>query len=171
MKLPRNKAEFGLFMAIVSIISVNIIAPLITFFETEFSIEMWKNTLSVIPFICVCVVALVIITYKPAGWLTSKIVAEKDSFNSHIIINTLCTVLMMSIVLTVVAAMIANKQISLEPIQMFFYRWPRNFAIAFGVECLIAQPIARFVMLKLHQYQDSKNSNMETAQEYARIDD
>ena len=36
MKLPRSKKEFALFMGIVSIISVNIIAPLITFFEAGF---------------------------------------------------------------------------------------------------------------------------------------
>lgn len=33
MKLPRSKKEFALFMGIVSIISVNIIAPLITFLK------------------------------------------------------------------------------------------------------------------------------------------
>ncbi len=31
---------------------------------------------------------------------------------------------------------------------------PRNFAISFGVEVLIAQPIARFVMIKLHNRQE-----------------
>lgn len=36
MNLPRNKKEFALFMAVVSIISVNIIAPLITCFEIGF---------------------------------------------------------------------------------------------------------------------------------------
>lgn len=35
-KLLRNKKEFALFMGIVSIISVNIIAPLITCFEAVF---------------------------------------------------------------------------------------------------------------------------------------
>ena len=34
MKLPRNKKEFALFMGVISIISVNIIAPLITCFVT-----------------------------------------------------------------------------------------------------------------------------------------
>ena len=44
----------------------------------------------------------------------------------------------------------------MEPIIGFFYKWPRNFAISLGVELLIAQPIARFVMLKYHQYFDGK---------------
>ena len=37
MPSSRNKREFCLFMAIISVISVNIIAPLITCFEMGFS--------------------------------------------------------------------------------------------------------------------------------------
>lgn len=36
MKLPRSRREFALFMAIILIISVNIIVPLITCFEMGF---------------------------------------------------------------------------------------------------------------------------------------
>ena len=49
MKLPRSKKETALFMGIISIISVNIIAPLITFFEVCFHMYMWVNTIKVIP--------------------------------------------------------------------------------------------------------------------------
>ena len=152
MKLPRNKKEFALFMAVISIISVNIIAPLITFFEVGFHMYVWADTMSVIPFIWITVIALVLITYKPAEWLTSHVVKEGDSFGAHIVINIMFTVLLMSIFLTVVGTWIGNRHISMDPIRMFFYKWPRNFAISFFVESCIAQPIARFVMLKLHQY-------------------
>lgn len=151
MKLPRNKKEFTLFMAVISIISVNIIAPLITCFEMGFSMGVWREALKVIPFIWISVIALVLLTYKPAECLTAKIVDKDDSFRSHIVINILCTVFLMSIFLTVIGTWIGSRQISMEPIRMFFYKWPRNFAISFGVELLIAQPIARFVMLKLHE--------------------
>ena len=59
MKLPRNKKEFALFLAIISIISVNIIAPLITCFEIGFSFKVWANTFKVMPLIWVCGVILV----------------------------------------------------------------------------------------------------------------
>ena len=49
MKLPRTKKEFGLFMAIISIISVNIIAPLITCFEAVFHLYVWQDVLTVLP--------------------------------------------------------------------------------------------------------------------------
>jgi hypothetical protein len=44
----------------------------------------------------------------------------------------------------------------MEPIVGFFYKWPRNFTLSLGVELFIAQPIARFVMLKYHQHIDGK---------------
>ena len=155
-KLPRNKKEFALFMAVISVISVNIIAPLITFFEVGFHMSIWVDTTKVIPFIWVTVIALVLITYKPAEWLTSRVVKEGDSFGSHILINIIFTVFLMSIFLTVIGTWIGSRHISMEPIRMFFYKWPRNFAISFFVEACIAQPIARLVMSKKHQYTDSK---------------
>lgn len=33
---------------------------------------------------------------------------------------------------------------------MFFYKLPRNAAILFAIEAIVAQPIARMVMLKVH---------------------
>ena len=139
-------------MAVISIISVNIIAPLITCLEMGFTLSNWADTLTVIPFIWLFVIALVIGTYKPAEWLTSKFVDENDSFSAHILINILCTVFLMSIFLTVIGTWIGTRHISLGPIVSFFHKWPRNFAISFFVESCIAQPIARFVMLTLHKH-------------------
>ena len=156
-KLPRNKREFVIFMAIVSIISVNIIGPIISCFQTGFSLDAYLNVLPILPFIWICVVALVLITKKPAEYMKSKIVNQEDSFNAHIIVNILCTVFMMSIVLTIVGEWIGSGQITMHPIENFIYNWPRNFAVAFAVELFIAQPIARFAMMKLHQAIDYKN--------------
>ncbi len=99
-KLPRNKKEFILFMAVISILSVNIIAPIITCFEMGFHMYIWADTLKVIPFIWCAVIILVLLTHKPAKTLTSLIVKEGDSFGAHILANTVCSVLHMSIFLT-----------------------------------------------------------------------
>ena len=157
LKLPRNKKEFTLFMAVISVISVNIIAPLITFFEVGFSLHIWADTLTIIPYIWATVILLVLITYKPAEWLTMRIIKDSDSFGAHIIVNILFSVLLMSVFLTVVGSWIGNRSISIDPIRMFFYKWPRNFSVSFFVEACIAQPIARFFMRKLHQRVDLKN--------------
>ncbi len=151
MKLPRNNGEFALFMAIISIISVNIIAPLITCFEFGFSLRVWADVIRILPFIWLSVISLVLLTYKPAEAMTNRIVAKEDSFNARILVNILCTVFLMSIFLTVIGTWIGSRTVSLEPIRLFFYKWPRNFAISLFVEACIAQPIARVVMLKRHQ--------------------
>lgn len=158
MKLPHNKKEFALFMGIISIISVNIIAPLITCFEAGFSLDVWKDVLSVLPFIWLSVIAIVLLTYIPAEKMTAKIISKEDSFNAHIVVNVLCTVFLMSILLTVIGTWIGTRSFTLEPIRMFFYKWPRNFAISLFVEMCIAQPIARFVIFKLHLLLENKNS-------------
>lgn len=156
MKLPRNKKEFALFMGVISILSVNIIAPLITCFEAGFHLDVWADVLSILPIIWLSVIIIVLITYIPAEKLTARIVSKEDSFNSHIIVNILCSVLLMSVFLTVIGTWIGTRSVTLEPIKMFFYKWPRNFAISFFVELCIAQPIARFIILKLHLAKDKE---------------
>ncbi len=163
MKLPRNKKEFALFMAIISIISVNIIAPLITCFEMGFHLYVWADALKIMPFIWLSVIALVLATYKPAEWMTAKITQKGDSFNAHIVVNIMCTVFLMSIFLTVIGTWIGSRQISMEPIYLFFYKWPRNFAISFAVELCIAQPIARVVIYRLHLAMDKNKAIEPTA--------
>ena len=156
MKLPRNGKEFAIFIGVISILSVNIIAPLITCVETGFHMYIWADVLKVSPFIWLSVIAVVLVTHKPAELLTNKFVEKEDSFYAHIIINTLWTVFLMSILLTVIGTWIGTRTLSMEPIYTFFYKWPRNFAIALAVELCIAQPIARTVMVKIHEATDKK---------------
>lgn len=161
MKLPQNKKEFALFLGIVSVLSVNLIAPLITCFEMGFTLHTWGTTLRIIPYIWICVIVLVFFTHKPAQYLTSKLVSQQDSFYAQTIINILCTVFMMSIFLTVIGTWIGTHQFSMVPFQTFFYKWPRNFAISFFVECCIAQPMAHEIMKKVHLSQRPNPSDVE----------
>ena len=80
------------------------------------------------------VVTVVLATYLPAERMTARIVDREDSFNAHIIVNILCTVLMMSVLLTVIGTWIGTGAITMAPIEQFFYKWPRNFAVSFAVE-------------------------------------
>lgn len=153
-KLPRNKKELALFILIVSLISVNTIAPLVTFLEVGFSFDVYKDVLKVLPFIWLSVVAVVVLTYVPAEWLTNKLVKKEDSYSAHIIINILCSVFFISIFMTVIGTWIGSRHISMEPITHFIYKWPRNFGLAFFIELLVAQPIARFVITQMHKVMD-----------------
>jgi len=157
MKLPRSKREFILFLVTLSVISMNIIAPLITCFEMGFSLNSWIHVFPIMPILWPSVIATVLITYKPAEFLTSKLTQKGDSFHAVITLNIMCTVFLMSIILTIVGTWVGNRGISMEPLVNFFYKWPRNFAISLAVEILIAQPIARRVMFTLHKYRDARN--------------
>ncbi|MFV0529502.1 MAG: hypothetical protein ACK5MN_12415 [Lachnospiraceae bacterium] len=156
--LPRNKKEFLLFITIISVISVMIIAPLITCFELGFHLAVWHQVLRILPCIWITVVLFVLLTYLPAEWLTHKIVREGDSFHAVVTINIICTVFLLSILLTVTGTWIGEGQITLGPILGFFYKWPRNFTIALFTELLIAQPFARLLMRQYHIYADAKNN-------------
>src|SRR5699024_1333116 len=105
------------------------------------------------------VIMIVLLTYIPAEKMTAKIVSKGDSFHAHIVVNILCTVFMMSILLTVIGTWIGTRSVTWEPIRMFFFIWPRNFTISLFVEMCVAQPLARLAIYRLHLHIDSKQIN------------
>ncbi|SFL56020.1 hypothetical protein SAMN04487943_102216 [Gracilibacillus orientalis] len=129
----------------------------ITGLERGFSNEVYLETLQIIPFIWIAVVALVSLVAEPlVGKVMPKFVGQSDGFNARVLLNILLHVTVLSIFLTIIGTWIGTKQISIEPFQNFLHVWPRNFGVALWIELLIAQPIARFAMKKLHERQDSK---------------
>ncbi|KRK37193.1 hypothetical protein [Levilactobacillus parabrevis] len=145
-RLPQNLRETVLFMAVISVISVNIIAPIITGLEVGFSLNHWIMVLHQIPLLWVSVIILVVLTQQPAGKLASYFLDRQSGFRSAMLITTMCNVFLMSLVLTILGTWIGTGQMTLDPIVHFFAKWPRNFTIALIVEAFIAQPIARSVM-------------------------
>ncbi|GGA89758.1 hypothetical protein [Ornithinibacillus halotolerans] len=159
-RLPRNGKEFALFLAIISLLSVNIIAPIIMGFEFGFSKDVYVDTLQILPFVWICVILLVTLVANPiVSKLVPKFVQPTDGFNARVLFTILFSVTILSILLTVIGSWIGMGEISMDPIRNFFYAWPRNFFIAFWVEVLIAQPIARFAMKQLHASQARKTAN------------
>lgn len=88
------------------------------------------------------------------GKIMPKFMGKTDGFNARILLNTLLNVTVLSMLLTIIGTWVGMKQVSLEPFQNFLHIWPRNFGIAFWIELLLAQPIARNVMKKLHARQE-----------------
>ncbi|MFP7296900.1 hypothetical protein [Neobacillus niacini] len=156
-RLPQSPKEGILFMLIISIISVNTIAPIIMGLEFGFSKENYLETLKVIPIMWIIVIILVrLVTGPLVGKLMPKFTGITDGFNARVLLNILLNVTVLSILLTIIGTWVGTKQISLEPFQNFFHSWFRNFGVAFWIELLLAQPIARFAMKKLHSYQAHK---------------
>lgn len=77
MKLPRNGKEFLVFLIILSVLSVNIIAPFITMLEMGFSLKNWQNTFQVMPYIWIVVVILVLLTHNPATKISNKLIKNR----------------------------------------------------------------------------------------------
>lgn len=156
-RLPQSPKEGIIFMLIISIISVNTIAPIIMGLEFGFSKENYLETLKVIPSMWIIVIILVRFVAGPlAGKVMPKFVEKTDGFNARVLLNILLNVTILSILFTVIRTWVGTKQISLEPFQNFFHSWFRNFGVAFWIELLIAQPIARFAMKKIHSKQAHK---------------
>ncbi|MEF2965368.1 hypothetical protein V3851_05935 [Paenibacillus sp. M1] len=153
-RLPQNGKESLLFLLIVSIISVNTIAPVIMGLERGFSKGVYLDTLKVIPVMWVIVVLLVRLVAGPlVGRVMPKFVGKTDGFNARVLLTIVLNVTVLSILLSIIGTWVGTKHISLEPFKNFLHIWPRNFGVAFWIELLIAQPIARFAMKKLHSRQ------------------
>jgi len=156
-RLPHNAKEGILFLLIISIISVNTIAPIIMGLERGFSKEVYLDTLKVIPIMWVIVVLLVRLVAGPiVHKVMPKFVGQTDGFNARVLLNILINVTVLSLLLTIIGTWVGTKQISLEPFRNFLHVWPRNFGVAFWIEMLIAQPIARYAMKSLHARQAKK---------------
>ena len=156
-RLPRNKKEGILFMLIISFISVNTIAPIIVGLERGFSKEVYLDTLKIIPIMWVIVILSVRFIAGPiVGKILPKFVGQTDGFNARILLNTVLNVTVLSLWLSIIGTWVGTGKISLEPLANFHHIWPRNFGVAFWIELLIAQPIARAAMKQLHLRQDRK---------------
>lgn len=149
-RLPQNLKEKLLFMAIISLLSVNIIAPVITGMTIGFSWSTYLNLLPRLPLIWLVVIILVIITERPASVMARTLLQDTTNFRVTILITAMCNVLLMSVILTVLGAWIGTGHISFDAIAHFPEAWPRNYTLALIVEAGIAQPFARSVMSWVH---------------------
>ncbi|TSI05134.1 hypothetical protein [Lysinibacillus sp. BW-2-10] len=148
-RLPQNAKEGILFMLIISLISVNMIAPTIIFLERGFSLDVYVDTLKILPIMWIIVMILVRFVAGPlVGKVMPNFVGKTDGFNARVLLNIVLNVTCLSILLTIIGKWVGMKEITLEPIENFLRVWPRNFGVAFWIELLIAQPIACFTMKK-----------------------
>lgn len=98
---------------------------------------------------------------KIADKLVNVFSLPTDSLNAHILFRTFFTVIGMSIIMTTVGGILATG-FSLEVIKEFPISWPRNFCVVIFLELLIVQPIARSVMIRMHESQEKYQVTNET---------
>ena len=154
-RLPRNGKEGILFGLIVSILSVNTIAPVITGLELGFSKAVYWNTLKIIPFMWIIVLLSVRFLAGPiVGRVLPRFLKPTDGFAVRVLMTIVLNVTVLSLWMSIIGTWVGMREISLHPFQNFLHIWPRNFGVAFWIEMLFAQPIARWGMKTLHARQD-----------------
>lgn len=79
----------------------------------------------------------------------------------------------MSFIMTIIGGMYGEilniKSITLKPILDIPLHWPRNFFVAFWCEIILAQPLARFVMKKIHFASQKTNNEMQKSDSVSKI--
>jgi len=151
-RLPQTAREGLIYLLVVSILSVNTIAPLIIFLERGFSWSVYVDTLKILPIMWVIAVILVKFVAGPVvGKIMPHFVGQTDGFNARVLLTILLNVTVLSICFSIVGTWVGEGAITAKPFTHFLHIWPRNFAIAFWIELLIAQPAARAVMKYVHR--------------------
>lgn len=155
--LPRNGKEGLLYGSIICILTCSIMATMnICINMGGMTSESLAIVAKSIPLVFVIAMLLEgVLVGKIADKLVSVYTEPTDSFNSHIMFRTFFTVIGMSILMTLVGGLLALG-FTTEIFEEFIHAWPRNFCVAFMIELLFVQPIARAAMRAIH-----KNSPLE----------
>lgn len=170
-RLPSNGKEGFLYGGIICLTTV-IVMMLVNLGIANGGIDLnvILNILMIAPIMFVIGMLLeTLLVGRIAEKLVMKFTEPSDSFNTKILFNILFCVTGMSFIMTIVGAYVGQllgpESLSLEPIITFPSHWPRNFFAAFWCEVLLAQPLARFAMKKLHKHQANKQKEEEKGEE------
>lgn len=151
-RLPHNDKEGVLYGGLICLVTV--IVMLLLNISTSFGkidFEVLLTILKLIP--VVWIVAMLVegfVVGKIADKLVLIFIESTDGFNARILFNILFCVTGMSATMTIIGGWLGAGRICLEPFLTFFNHWPRNFFVALWCEILLAQPLARFVMRRIH---------------------
>ena len=131
-KLPQNNKEFILFLSVISIISANVITPLITCLEIGFSLQNWVTVLKILPILWPVGYCGSSDNLQTVGMADIKVDQARRQLpgrnhNKYIMFRFL-----ISILLTIIGTWIGTRSITITPIRNFIYIWPRNMTIAFN---------------------------------------
>lgn len=156
-RLPRNGKEGLLYGTIISTLTVFFMTTYSAiYFAGGFNGDVALTALKMLPIIWIIVMIIEPAIFgRIAEALTAKFTKPEDSFNAKILFRILFTVLGMSAAMTLIGDIVGNGFHS-ELGSNWLHSWPRNFIIVLAAESLVIQPIARFVMVKLHDAQDRK---------------
>ncbi len=163
-RLPHNPREGIVYGCVIASISSLLIGGYNVYDNMSYSLDTFGDfairylTIWPVMFLIAFVLANTVVGHI-AGWIVNRFSAPTDSINSRIVLNIIACVTLMSLILTFLGGLVGETIGSLLGgsevdvmglIDNWPKIWPRNFCIAFWVEMLIAQPVARRVMVWAH---------------------
>ena len=156
-RLPHNGKEGLLYGGLISTMTVLFMTSFSAiYFAGEFNADIAWSIVKMVPIMWIIVMIIEPVIFgRLAETLTAKLTKPTDSFNAKILFRILFTVLGMSAAMTLIGDLVGNG-FHPELFSNWLANWPRNFVIVLIAESLVIQPIARFVMVKLHEVQDRK---------------
>ena len=161
MGLPRSGKEGLLYGAIICTLTVMLMTSYNVILSAgEFNRQVASEIAKTMPVFWVIVMIIEpALIGRIAEKLAAKFTKPTDSFNARILFRILFTVLGMSICMTLIGDFIGSGFRS-DWFYRFFASWPRNFVIVLFAEVLVIQPIARYVMARLHKSQDNERQEL-----------
>lgn len=156
-RLPRNGKEgllYGVIIAgvtsiLMATMNISISMGALSKASIVTSLKSWPAV-----FIIVMLIESLFVG-KIAEKLVGIFTSPTDGFNANILFRTFFTAIGMSLTMTIVGTILGSG-FSMEVLKHFPGAWPRNLGVALLLELIIVQPIARKVMVIIHESQDEK---------------
>ena len=165
LRLPWNDKEGLLYGGVIALITCFIMCTFnIARVNGRFGLDILQISLICMPILWVIVMLLMtFIVGRIANYGAQRFTEPTDGFNTRIVFNIIFYVTMMSASMSIIGPLVGTLISGEFAIAQVFIdwpvMWPTNFCVAFWVEMLIAQPIARSVMKRKHMRQIERKNN------------
>lgn len=152
-RLPQTNKEGLLYGSIICGITALLMSGWNISLASGVHLDSLKKVVLLFPLFFVIAMLLENVVVRPFSTaMCHKFGESKDSFNAQILFNVLFTVLGMSFLMTGIGDVIGHGFVIESGFaSRFFHHWPRNFSVVLGIELLLAQPVARKVMVWIHR--------------------
>ena len=138
----------GFSMCLVMVFMMNLLETFINMGEV--SLNAFLISFRTLPFVFI---AAYIIQNFAVGKIKDRCIGfflnEEESETAFILFNAIFIVTSMSLIMTVVGAIIAGEYVN-DILNGYFLIWPRNFCAAFFINIIFAGPISRFAVEKFN---------------------
>ncbi len=165
LRLPWNPREGILYGCIIASLSSFLIGGYNVYDSLGYDLEHLYDFITdfIVVWPVVFVVAFLLagtVVQKISRWILSKFLSPGHGINAYLFCNITVSVLLMSAIMSFmgglvghcIGALMGNGDLDIMGlVEIWPSIWPRNFCIAFFLEMLFVQPLARNVMVRIHR--------------------